>query len=370
MLDQQDPEDSPPTHAKFIAASPAKLPTAPVPKFITANEEISEAVLAKGFRFQPKAPPRPGQFTERPKPKASPVSEAKPDGLILSDEGSSNSRSTFNGTHPLSHGMMHRQRAPLDLPELRLISQTPRSQTQNSAISTQATLLQARIGSYSSQPLGPVESGKHHHTASQHKQLTETAREITSGPSPDASKHGSPTESHNEFPTAKDRLSEPPNPPPFLNHCQGNQSTRSRLEEKLFDDLQALPTHVKRTGVVEERHSSPFSHCGDLESPGPKRASQRSFLHNNHRSPVANRSAGSGSPRYSSHPQRRSDSRNSNISRKRSGVSKHRSRVHPERKRDAMHQVAQYWNECMQIAEEEKLQAGNEIRDLQEVAHY
>ena len=50
---------------------------------------------------------------------------------------------------------------------------------------------------------------------------------------------------------------------------------------------------------------------------------------------------------------------------KRSAITKHRARTDPERKQTAMHQVAQYWNECMQIAADERDEANWEIEQLQ-----
>lgn len=61
----------------------------------------------------------------------------------------------------------------------------------------------------------------------------------------------------------------------------------------------------------------------------------------------------------------RSQSRTSNISKKRSTVQKRRARAAPERKKEAMHHVAQYWNECMRISEDEKQEAAWEIERLQ-----
>ncbi|KAM4062907.1 hypothetical protein HRG_007724 [Hirsutella rhossiliensis] len=61
----------------------------------------------------------------------------------------------------------------------------------------------------------------------------------------------------------------------------------------------------------------------------------------------------------------RSESRTSNVSKKRTDAHKPRLRPDPERKMLAMHQVAQYWNECIQIAEDERNQANWEIERLQ-----
>lgn len=53
------------------------------------------------------------------------------------------------------------------------------------------------------------------------------------------------------------------------------------------------------------------------------------------------------------------------MSKKRTDAYKPHIPLNPDRKMMAMHQVAQYWNECIQIAEDEKNQANWEIERLQ-----
>ncbi|PHH75107.1 hypothetical protein CDD80_2627 [Ophiocordyceps camponoti-rufipedis] len=110
---------------------------------------------------------------------------------------------------------------------------------------------------------------------------------------------------------------------------------------------------------IFRRSSPPTSLCGDLEGPA-------------HRSPRAHQPAVQGpallrtSPHFETVRRDRSQSRTSNISKKRSDkIRKHRRRTEDERKKKAMQHVAQYWNECIQISEEEKNHANREIESLQ-----
>ncbi|KAK8919474.1 hypothetical protein VCV18_008300 [Metarhizium anisopliae] len=129
------------------------------------------------------------------------------------------------------------------------------------------------------------------------------------------------------------------------------------------------PTNITNTrkDKCQPRPSS-VSTCGDLE--GPYRVTPNKSRHplsDEHHELIpqpeelfgANASDGDFSHRSGS-------SRTSNISRKRSGVNKHRSQQEPGRKKMLMQQVAQHWNECINIAEEEKAQARLEIDQLRE----
>ena len=111
---------------------------------------------------------------------------------------------------------------------------------------------------------------------------------------------------------------------------------------------------------------TPISACGDLEEP---------FLRptrNQRNTPSSNRGDGIVSQRNVSRqsgyapPEYRPRSRASNTSRKRSGGQKNRPPGDPGRKQSIMNQVALYWNECIRIADEEKVQANLEIEKLQE----
>ncbi|EFY90473.1 hypothetical protein MAC_03467 [Metarhizium acridum CQMa 102] len=112
---------------------------------------------------------------------------------------------------------------------------------------------------------------------------------------------------------------------------------------------------------------SSVSTCGDLE--GPYRVTpNKSHLpvNDEHHETIPQPEEFFGANAYDGGFARRSGSRTSNISRKRSSVNKHRSQPEPGRKKMLMQQVAQYWNECINIAEEERAQARLEIDQLRE----
>ncbi|OAA51844.1 hypothetical protein NOR_00437 [Metarhizium rileyi] len=112
---------------------------------------------------------------------------------------------------------------------------------------------------------------------------------------------------------------------------------------------------------------SSVSTCGDLE--GPYRVTPRKShlpINGENHGPILQPEDQFEANGYDGDYNRRSRSRTSNISRKRSSVNKYRPKPDPERKKMLMHQVAQYWNECISIAEEEKAQARLEVDQLRE----
>ncbi|KIE03558.1 hypothetical protein MAJ_00089, partial [Metarhizium majus ARSEF 297] len=128
------------------------------------------------------------------------------------------------------------------------------------------------------------------------------------------------------------------------------------------------PTNITniRKDQCQPRPSS-VSTCGDLE--GPYRVTPNKSRHplsDEHHELIPQPEELFGANAYDGDFAHRSGSRTSNISRKRSGVNKHRSQQEPGRKKMLMQQVAQYWNECISIAEEEKAQARLEIDQLRE----
>ncbi|KHO01727.1 uncharacterized protein MAM_00728 [Metarhizium album ARSEF 1941] len=121
-----------------------------------------------------------------------------------------------------------------------------------------------------------------------------------------------------------------------------------------------------RKDQCQNRPSS-VSTCGDLEGPYRVTPSKSRFSVNGEQhevNPPPEELCGTNV--YDGEYAHRSRSRTSNISRKRSSVNKHRSEPDPGRKKMLMQQVAQYWNECINIAEEEKVQARMEIDQLRE----
>ncbi|KAK9440906.1 hypothetical protein VB005_05541 [Metarhizium brunneum] len=128
------------------------------------------------------------------------------------------------------------------------------------------------------------------------------------------------------------------------------------------------PTNITniRKDQGQPRPSS-VSTCGDLE--GPYRVTPNKSRHplsDEHHELIPQPEELFGANAYDGDFAHRSGSRTSNISRKRSGINKHRSQQEPGRKKMLMQQVAQYWNECINIAEEEKAQARLEIDQLRE----
>lgn len=140
-------------------------------------------------------------------------------------------------------------------------------------------------------------------------------------------------------------------------HAQDN-AARGRVQE--------LPAHIQRQGHIRHQRSS-SSACGDLEPPTnhvPRRlhhlpGDTSNYVTNRPMRPQRNYEKASDS-------QPRSQSRTSNISIKRSAIHKSRAHRDPGRKKLAMFQVAEYWNQCMLIAEEEKEEANDEIERLQD----
>lgn len=121
---------------------------------------------------------------------------------------------------------------------------------------------------------------------------------------------------------------------------------------------------IRRPAHNQSRQSL-ASTCGDLEAPtyhSPR--SVHASSRNSMKHPMMRPVRPVNDQEKEKDSRHRSQSRTSNISRKRTGVRKQQSRPAPERKQIAMTQVAQYWNECMQIADEEKAQANWEIDRL------
>ncbi|UZP37318.1 hypothetical protein NXS19_005134 [Fusarium pseudograminearum] len=125
--------------------------------------------------------------------------------------------------------------------------------------------------------------------------------------------------------------------------------------------------HIAQNGPPHHRVSSP-STCGDLEMPAPQspRATRRSRSSRGYwsRQPTARSDHYRDSEKDLDRPQ----SRASNVSRKRSSRRNGRSRttVDPDRKKLAMQNVAQHWNECIQISEAERIEAAKEIARLED----
>lgn len=304
------------------------------------QDRIPDPSLGTGLFFSFKKPPRPVQPSARPPFPTSDVSkQARQAHAGFHDENTPKYPQRPMGPvfgAPAGHrgGPLHLDE--LSLPTSKAISTTPPK--------LNAPLLDHQVsdelsvpGSESRrQPAGPVSTNK--------RQANEDI--LTNLLSKDVAAEASP-----DLPLAKS-----PHPaPPKTASASPNGFTirRQHLGIKTPEMHDASTHHVFR------RSSPPTSLCGDLEGPA-------------HRSPRAHQPAVQGSaplrtsPHFETVRRERSQSRTSNISKKRSDkIRKHRRRTEDERKKKAMQHVAQYWNECIQISEEEKNHANREIESLQ-----
>lgn len=326
-----------------------------------AKDEISETALGEGFSFGMKKPPRPGQFSERLRCQPSDATkqtQASP----MFQSPNAHASGSGNGTH----GSMAIPRGPpLPLPELTFPSNQhlrqgscyPKSPgaTDFETVHTPPAKPTPRPASEelpssagASQRLGPPASAN---SALGHREETGHAilrnllprrgsvktildSQLTKGPNEKAASGGHHRDSGRAIPP--------------------NSNQRGA-----FESLRSPEKHVVGHDHVQRR-SSPTSTCGDLER--PVQPSPGKSRHTATHLPAQLRA----SSHRGTHFRQRSESRTSNVSKKRADVHKPRHRPHPERKMLAMHQVAQHWNECIQIAEDERNQANWEIERLQQ----
>ncbi|EGU80731.1 hypothetical protein FOXB_08771 [Fusarium oxysporum f. sp. conglutinans Fo5176] len=268
--------------------------------------------MAEGFCFAEKKPPRPGQFSRKPKP--------------VQPQAAGNSQFFPMPTNiPAEHSppsplrapvQIHRPAAPLDLPELGLTG-------------------------------GKVPSERSSHFCDEN--LTEIGSLF------DASRFGKEaTKAQISQQVEKQTKISPP-------HIKGH---RHRLE-----DLKLPLPHITRVDRVS--HQAPSSSvCGDLETPVPRTPMTTTKSRNR-----VSRGHWATQPPSASKYHRVSDrnndrpaSRSSNIARKRSAKQRvyPRPTFEPDRKKIAMQNVAEYWNECIQIAEAERQEALQEITLLED----
>lgn len=354
-------------------------------KFVAYKDEISKVALSEGFCFSQRHAPRPGQFSQNPFLNSPNTLRSFPtvsQPRIISQQHVDicSPKKIFAPPPPPSTVGV-----PLDLPELGLHSIVNDEGhsfkdfqvDQASCIST--TLNKPRLlngGLRTSippllpskafginktsgtsryitpKPLGPVEdfyqSAPSQIAVSapfQEPDLTKTHR---GGPGLVKSSSSPFRDSDNTLPIAA---------------CV---SSNTRQAQHRRSSIKLPPNELQEAKKAQGRHSPP-SICGDLEPPArlspanARRASRDDWYQFTHPSGTSPRLSEMGKG-----TRRRPNSQASNISKKRTSVHKHKSRADPERKKAAMHQVAQFWNECMQIAEEENIQASTEIERLQD----
>ncbi|GKT98100.1 hypothetical protein FLAG1_00877 [Fusarium langsethiae] len=319
-----------------------------VKRFSVPKEDVSISNISEGFSFGEKKPPRPGQFSERPK-----VEESQPN----------NTSKFFTSMgilpripppNPLRPPNIRIPRPPpLDLPEIGLVGDNLPLRV---LLPHLIEMLQPLLSNMSNTP--------------QILREGELLRRLTLVPRLYALKALS-------FPVGIELLllgylRHPQEPKHFqaLHGLLGwlTQSEHLGMYKKRIISHLSHQTNV--SGPTHHRVSFP-SACGDLEMPAPQspRAARRSRTSGGYwsRQPTAR----SDHCRDSERDQDRPQSRASNVSRKRSSRRNGRSRttVDPERKKVAMQNVAQHWNECIQISEAERIEAAKEIARLEDEVH-
>ncbi|KAF4959352.1 hypothetical protein FGADI_1796 [Fusarium gaditjirri] len=321
--------------------------------------------MAEGFCFTEKKPLRPGQFSQRPKPElpqATDTSQFFP--------MPTNTPAEHSPPSPLqASAQIKRPAAPLDLPELGLTGGKVPSESSSHFYDENLTGRSDNSSKHATTPLGKPSTRESPHEASvicidssglSHENMSEASN--MSAPPPtgtgsifDASRFGKKaTKAQASQQMGKQTNIFPP-------HIKGHGC---RLE-----DLKLPLPHITRVGQVSHQASS-SSVCGDLETPVPQTPMATTKSRNR-----VSRGHWPTQPPSSSKYQRvsvrnndRPVSRSSNISRKRSA--KQRVYPHPtfepDRKKIAMQNVAEYWNECIQIAEAERQEALQEIALLED----
>ncbi|EGR47361.1 uncharacterized protein TRIREDRAFT_109189 [Trichoderma reesei QM6a] len=303
------------------------------------KNEISEASLSEGFTFPPRAPHRPGQFTNIPRPGLfkEPL-DPRPPEPCQTPAGPSVKK---NSGEPVARA------SPLDLPELCLPGKSSKVDTtqrqKGDAVDSKKQQLKSKFFLPSSdtvsadlscpQSCSPNDAGE---TAQVTKLLSPP--KLTS----------SPTQlQHSGLLTA-------------INH---RSAVRKPAE---IGDLSQHRPHAKNMSSNPRRQSTP-SVCGDLELPTYYSPATVRHRHKHH----TTRPMIHGSTKRHEHPSRHRSSSiaSSNISKKRSRA--HNLHVSPnsDRKLLAMEQAAIHWNECVQISAEESSAARREAQRLQEEIH-
>ncbi|PNY29151.1 Uncharacterized protein TCAP_00922 [Tolypocladium capitatum] len=352
-----------------------------IKKFSATQDEISETALGEGFSFGIKRPPRPGQFSERPF--HHPSEASKP--IKTSPRASETQKNPPSPGRPTDVPSAVPRRPALSLHELAI----PPSQL----VSTPPPRPNFRpSNSPDTKPAEPFYSPDVHISSRQPpRRLPSDVAEsqglglqVASASANEHQKKSGRNELRDPFPegaTAAASLESPPSREPkgTTRIITGPFSTVPNADTARHEnDASVFPNNLPhqenlasfkipekqllRTDHIRRR-PSPGSACGDLEGPVHRSPHMQ-------RNTMVNRPAVfHDSPDWDSATRHRSRSRTSNISRKRSTICKDRRHRDPDRKKTAMHQVAQYWNECIQIAEEEKAQANWEIERLQNELH-
>ncbi|PTB44121.1 hypothetical protein M441DRAFT_453702 [Trichoderma asperellum CBS 433.97] len=284
------------------------------------REEISEASLAEGFTFQRREPPRPGQFSNIPR-HASLVMPAATQ-LCESFEHKVASPPKNKITVPLPRA------SPLDLPEICLPNKPAEIRSGIPEVSEESKPVCYNLKNVknSSHPRGG--SPKSADEANKSIRLLSPPK-LTS----------SPTKSrYQESPPAADLKMAPP-----------THNSTYRLAQQ--------PPHTKPM-TRNEHHKSPPSTCGDLELP-TYRAHPKS-RHHRHKDSLVRPIHCNSTKDPKQLPRHRSSSVAS------SNISKKRSRVHKRfaKQFQAMTHFTECLNECLDITDDEVVEARLEIQRL------
>ena len=306
-------------------------------KFSPPKNEISESALAEGFSWQPKRPIRPGQFSERPKQKAS-----TPPLVPLPNfhEGSSSKGTQAGPKAPPPWPKHDGVQRPLELPELNF-EKTPEPPS---------VLRKAAGGSAMSPKKAFPPQHMQGKRESPHHTTDITSSSLFSG-------------QQSLFDSSQVQSTHLGNTKVIPQRKSHEQRAIPGSSDRRHSDQR--PSHIRYI-AQELRHNSPASTCGDLE--GPVHQTPRRSLRPQGRdleSTTFHRWESRRQQGCSRNSTQRSQSRTSNISRKRAAVHKPYHGGDTGRKKALMEQVALHWNECLQLAEEEKQGAVREIRRLQ-----
>ncbi|KAM0446545.1 hypothetical protein ACHAQK_001471 [Fusarium lateritium] len=258
----------------------------PRKRFSVPEEEVSISTISEGFCFGEKKPPRPGQFSERPRAEKSQAAETS---CFFSNPSDLLPQRPLSGQRHAPVLQTARTAAPLDLPEIGLVGRG------SSPENAPAPRTDDLVGS----------SGH-------------TPRSLPGKTSSTGIVDGA-TVTHVDSPAV------------------------SRSRSPSVTAISQSPTEVKLFS------SAPECLGMDDQHNDPRQTGERSEL-----------------------PSFQPSDRRNNISKKRSTRRKVRSQPanDPDRKKVAMQNVAQHWNECIQIAEAERHEAIQEIVRLEDkVSH-
>lgn len=341
----QDEKDEQPIYveAKAVPSQPKKFT-------ITPMESVTKEALAQGFSWSLKQQTRPGQFSSR----------SRPGNLAMHKLNFHNKPSALDSVATQRYTIDQLQKSlPTIVPKTVVPTGTASNKpgTYVRLTDSPGSLQGEAEAGISSGPKETINTTCKHHVNSNQADLRQDTNQLANAlgyPSMDISRRQGDiprdfpanmmtesregaARSHNELKSFKNtmRFSR------SSSDCQSHSTRDSRLHTK------------KRRRSSRQRSSS--SLCGDLERPVPQSAKKR----------IAENSEGrSGS--FQRSPEIHLESPASNISRKRIRVEKRRSKSETHYKKLIMQQVAQYWNECIRVIEEEKECANWEIEKLQE----